>query len=879
MELFIYLLNNNRVINSMIKKSLIKYFIYPENDFSKYNIESIIYFINHLETDDNIIIEIFLNEINNYIFSEKDFFSIEENDRYNLFKILCLNKKKFILNKSGDYLTNLKYICETLIAKLKNLDLIFHEISIYFTNSLDNFLLKRIQFLLFGLSKDEKMGDDIIHESNQIYDKLKEQIFIIKNHVRELGETSDYLEDFFSQNREKMKLKDEINILCSKIFQKKIKDIANSDEIKKKINGYQNLIKDAKKNIEKKKNSLLFREIYNSNKKKIKDQIYLLDQTCEMFFLAMEIIKEEPEKIQNNKFINFFYEIGYKDEDNLDKEIDWLINYGKIKIGEDKKMKLLTSLKLLIKKTNIINIIKGILILKDIYEDNLNQTEEEKFYFDELKNKSYLLTKKNISPKEIKEIINFIRAKFKEITFENNDINFKKKILVFFNLFNTNKESFYFFKEKKIENIEHLKEFLLDSDEKEISLYDIDEFFRVVKFLNEDICHLKSSFELIQTFISGILNPNKIQCYLGIVNKYNKFKSLFDQFLKGEGGVFTKIRDIMNHSYFSINLSEVENKYQIEGFYFKNNLNNKEHEKEIIITINSIILEELYQKMFIQINRTRNEIHIRKFIQFYKDIKELNYIINRIYFIYGYPEKIFIEFNIIKMEIEYIYKGNKYSSEDLILKFKVIKNQCKKVFNEYMPISDEIRFFYGRQLYLINKYMIEKKYEKIKDLISCATNGLIKKFNNNFNRDNYFKLDIYAIMIQNIIKYIREQLNLNNKKIEDIYLTNEISIKGNNKNQNSNKYEKDYIYKGFYFFGYSLEEYDIWNIFINLTGNPPSNSNLLLCNKETTLEEINIFFLRAIYCKFNSLFIIAIPEDINNSQKSYVLKMLKKKAK
>ena len=69
------------------------------------------------------------------------------------------------------------------------------------------------------------------------------------------------------------------------------------------------------------------------------------------------------------------------------------------------------------------------------------------------------------------------------------------------------------------------------------------------------------------------------------------------------------------------------------------------------------------------------------------------------------------------------------------------------------------------------------------------------------------------------------------------------------------------------------------DIFINLTGNPPSNSNLLLCNKETTLEVINIFILRVIFSQLNSFFIKAIPEDIKNNQKNYALKMLKKKAK
>ena len=57
--------------------------------------------------------------------------------RYTLFKMLLLHKKKFILNKSGQYLDNLKQICRSLITKLKNLDLILIEITPIFYYFLD----------------------------------------------------------------------------------------------------------------------------------------------------------------------------------------------------------------------------------------------------------------------------------------------------------------------------------------------------------------------------------------------------------------------------------------------------------------------------------------------------------------------------------------------------------------------------------------------------------------------------------------------------------------------------------------------------------------------------------------------------------------------
>jgi hypothetical protein len=278
----------------------------------------------------------------------------------------------------------------------------------------------------------------------------------------------------------------------------------------------------------------------------------------------------------------------------------------------------LSSLKILIKKQNIINIIKGILLLREIYQ-TINQTNEENYYFDELKKKEDSL-KENISSKKIKIIISFISDKFKEITFDNKDKSYKNKILVFFNSLNNNKEAFYFFKEKKIESISNLKEFLLDSDEKELSLYDIDEFFKVIRFLNNDINQIKSSFELIQTFISGILNKNKFESYLNIVKKYTAIKNLFDKFLKGEGGIFTKVRDIISSSTFTLDLNHEINIYQISGKYVKENILKLE---KVYVDLNSDELDDLYQRIFISIHRAGNEIFVKQFIHYYKEIKSL----------------------------------------------------------------------------------------------------------------------------------------------------------------------------------------------------------------------------------------------------------------
>ena len=139
------------------------------------------------------------------------------------------------------------------------------------------------------------------------------------------------------------------------------------------------------------KKSYLLREIYKINKEKIEDQNELLKESINNYDIAIKLINEDPEKIQNNIFFNFYYEIGYRKEESLYEEINWIIKNENIIITEDKKNKLFYALNLLIKKQNIINIIDGILNLKKIYSKNLISTKEEEEFFNSLENKSKIL--------------------------------------------------------------------------------------------------------------------------------------------------------------------------------------------------------------------------------------------------------------------------------------------------------------------------------------------------------------------------------------------------------------------------------------------------------------------------------------------------------
>ena len=878
-ELFLYFLNCNKFLNSRIIKYLILYFISHKSTFDNYdfsNLDNINYFVeNFTKKDDDKIIKIFMDEIEKLTITENDIFEQNNNKKYIFFQLLLKYKKKFIFNQKGEYLEKTKLISEEIINKLKNYKYSINFLNLIFINDFEKEIFrKKIENLLFFLSNEFEKNKYIKEESIQILNNLSLKYNTIKKTLNDLGEASYYLELFFDRKPDKINLKNEIQKLIHELLIKTLAEIDINQTIKQKIENNSKLIQISKPIILKKKNSAIFRDIYESNRQKIEDQDYLLKETIENYKSAIKLIREKPEKIQNNKFINFFYKIGFQEENSLEKEINWIIENEKIKIKEDEKSKLLSSLKLLIEKQNIFNVIKSMLIIDEIYQKNLHPSLEEKNYFDELKSKLIQL-KENISSKEIQSIINFVNNQFKEITFDKKDMNYKKYILPFFNSFNINQEAFLFFKDKKPEEIKNLKEFLLDSDESELTLFEIDKFIKIIRFLNDDIMPIDQPFLLIQTFISGILDENKFMDYLMIVKDYNKFKNLFDKFLKGESGIFNKVKEIMNESYFSIKLSQEKNIYEINGCYKKVLILDQREERAD--TINSLEIDDLYERIFISINKNKKRDYIQEFIRIYKYMKNINNLINDIFLNYGYPEEIIVEFK-IKLNVKCFLNMNnskEFTQMELYNYFIQIKQKCDKILNKAIANSNIIRLFYGKQLFLINECLKKKEFDKIKDLISCATNGLIKEFNDDYIYDEKQNNDIYENMINNIKSYIQKQFKFNKEKITNIYLKNKIIL-----SDNSNLKVDDKEFKGFYFKMIMMfDELDILNVFLVLTKSIPANSNILFCNKETSTQEIKSFVLKAIYCNIHSIFAIFIPQYINNSQKIFLIKFLKSKKK
>ena len=107
-------------------------------------------------------------------------------------------------------------------------------------------------------------------------------------------------------------------------------------------------------------------------------------------------------------------------------------------------------------------------------------------------------------------------------------------------------------------------------------------------------------------------------------------------------------------------------------------------------------------------------------------------------------------------------------------------------------------------------------------------------------------------MYYNIEEYLQEIMKINNITEEEIFRNSII---------NNDKYKNKC---GFFIKECGNNIYEkILKFYLYLVGNTPPKFSLLLCNEETTLEELISFIYLAVFCPYHSLFIIAKPDKLN----------------
>jgi len=176
-----------------------------------------------------------------------------------------------------------------------------------------------------------------------------------------------------------------------------------------------------------------------------------------------------------------------------------------------------------------------------------------------------------------------------------------------------------------------------------------------------------------------------------------------------------------------------------------------------------------------------------------------------------------------------------------------------------------LRFIYGRKFNIIYNYLKNNEENNIYSFLRFITNNELENLNIQYKWNNNNYKDEFQNIIDNCNDFIDKVLNYNNLPLKKIYEKTMI------KNSSNLKME---IYKGFYLFPCSKVEKEIIQLYQFLTENIPIAQNILLCNENTSNEEITAFLYRAVLCEFNSCFIIGGIESLKMSQQTYFIENL-----
>jgi len=446
----------------------------------------------------------------------------------------------------------------------------------------------------------------------------------------------------------------------------------------------------------------------------------------------------------------------------------------------------------------------------------------------------------------------------------------------FFNLFNNQKEAIDFLLNKTPENLEIIKDKLINIDNT-VKANDIDDVGNCMDFFKNNLGNCKNDYELFEVI-------KKID-----ENLMNKFKKFIN--------IFPSLVELDNNSDNSYNLYIQANKYFKEATYYislnyeeKYTYIDKDGEQSIKldeiksikhkINIPNEVKLRIEDEKDIHEEQEKISLEKTKLLLKFKEIVSNIELIEQFISVFqtkGCSLPIEIQIIIKYPEITYILRKKKIQDFSVLSQYLLnVNNYLDDALDWYYKSEQNLRFLYGKQFDTFNKHITGSK--EIPSFLRYILNNLnddmiIKEGKKSFPSSTKNYVDRYKDYSNDWFKtyndYISSVLQANGTNIEELYETMKI------KSDNGEVYKGIYLYKSDY---NSMEE-DILKIFIEKTKNIPIAQNILISNKETSFEEIQSFFHRAFLCRFNTLFAIEVNDSLSDSQlkimNSFINKLLK----
>ena len=844
---YIYLLNSkeNQMLYEKIKDDIISFFNEHNKD-GQISESDLISTLKKSQKED--FCRDLLKKLERKILSEDDFYTKAENEKFEFFKLFMENYNELMKKniKDCEYIKQSLNLQNKIISDLKNKTIEYETLKKLISE--DNIFRNKIRII--AKTKEDNIYQEL-NDSLDICDEKLNKLYLIK----------DYYNLFYKETK-----RTQIKLIDEKIHNIKKSHIsfilAKKDFFEKEDKFDMNkALKDSENN--RYGNSKFFMAIYEKNKENYKlSEDILFQQSKKNYKEVMEnIINLKENKLK-------FFELPYVNEimnevniykNKLKEEIEFISNEFKyINKNDYIKNELLNDLISFSQKDIAIKVMEGILRFIDTYNE-IEKIEKTEFS-EEIKKLLLKIQAEDINKDEITETINILSKKGFNIKNETSLIKFYKSV---------KKEAIIFIKTLMDSNLEirNLNEFVVEDAASELQTSDIDnliyifEFFEKI-FKNKEI---KTDLFLIEIFEKEFNNNidifGRLESYQKIYGEIKRVYQLYD-----ENPVMTieKIKMIITNSVLDIYKDKENNYFTFKMIYIQKNDNN---ENKVDVDIKEI--EELRNKILLSSNNSKtlkyekNEEIVDKkiiygeYINLIDSINRLTSTLNNLYHI-GYPFIVDLQLN-VKNSVVKDEEGKLL--KDIIEKYKDTNNYFTNSLREAYEKFPLLRLFYGQQLIQLYK---QTKNEENNKYIFYLINSISLNKIKDIRIDYHYNKNVSEL--ENINQYLENLFNYNKINLDKLYEKNKVL---EDKNIAPGLYRKVNL-------GSNNDIINnILNIYLNLTGNIPIINTLLFCNKDSSIENIQAFLYRAIFCNQPVLFAISNLECLELSTIKNIITIIK----
>ena len=813
--------------NEKIKNFIISIYI---GELKQANLSEFIEFLVNLnENDANDFIE---NLDNKYYIIEKEFYAKGINLNIRLLNELLIVQKLDLKDDNKYKKSNIEILTK-IVKDIEDKEIKFEYLS-NFSNDEKDTVLKKLNILT--------LVKDIGVNPEEIYDNISKYYKEMNENLGKLSNYKDSLERYHSVIK-----KDAISNISRNIEAIK-KDTYNyfDNNRRSELQDLFDESYDIVKIVNEVKNSKLFKVFYlNENQGSKKDK----NDSTSPFDIAYakytefkkSLIAEGPDS--QKEFINKI-KIKYEGDKIIQKELTSLIS------GEQQN------------EEEIMILFNGKIIERDLnamfeFFNYFKNNEIINRELDKWKNKCKDFSNAEDTSK-MKNILNELKKEGIYDYKKNNEA--KSNYINFFNLFYESGQALNFLDKHTAVEIKPLIE-KIDPNGSGLDMNDISDTINCVGFFQE-LKKIEGGMKEVIKNIQDNLDENdsiifkRFKHYIEISKRVIELNENFDF----SEQIYKDINEIIISSKFIFN----KNNDEFDVFF-------KEGEENKYKVIN-----------FEDIKRLKNKIQIKQ-----ENKEEINYDINSNYW--------------KKLKKLKFFKDLSINVEEIYEVMNILRTK-----GSTLPISISVDISYPDVNYYLGQDGKKKEYKDIQNFLSSAKRNIIKKLNSVYKQMTTIRF-LYGKQIDSILSHIQGSTNIDSFLRYILNFTDPKDIKKgkkvfarkykdyinetNNYNNDSFNIIHDYILslfnenklplekhykniaikekglKGIYRYfseADSLEE-DILQIFLDKVGKIPIAQNILISSKETSYEEMQAFFHRAILCEENTLFVV----ELNGSFSSY----------